>query len=46
VPNDLPPSDLAAPIVLRNLCGMDLDTGQIGTAECATIADGKSMLYR
>lgn len=46
VPSDLPPTGLAAPIVLQNLCGMDLDIGQTGTAECVTIADGKSMLYR
>ncbi len=35
-----------APVVLQNLCGLDLQFGQIGTAESIAIADGVSMPYR
>ena len=36
----------AVPIVLQNLCGLDLQFGQVGTEECITIANGVSMPYR
>ena len=36
----------AAPIVLQNLCGLDLLIGQVGTEERVTIADGVSVPYR